>query len=423
MQDHIWSIVVMVIMVVFSAYFSATETAFSSINKTRLRTLAEKGNKRAERVLKLAENYDKLLSTILIGNNIVNIVLASLCTLMFVDLLQSQDTGATVSTVVSTVVVLIFGEVTPKSLAKEQPENWAMFSAPFLKMLVILLTPLNFLFGLWKTLITRLTKAEESPKMTQDELLMLVDEVEQEGTIDEQESNLLRNAIDFTDQEAEEVLTHRTDLEAVPMDATKEEIAAIFSESKFSRLPVYEDSIDNIIGILHQKDFYTGTGVSDKPLAELITPPLFVPKSEKISDLLGDLQKNKSHIAIVVDEYGGTLGIVTMEDILEELVGEIWDEHDAVVESYKKLSEDTYRIDCTLSIDDLCQFYDIELETDSIVIGGWVMEMLGKIPEQGDTFTHERLTVTVAETEGHSASWVDITLAPEKTETEEEEEN
>ena len=421
MQDHIWSIVVMVIMVVFSAYFSATETAFSSINKTRLRTLAEKGNKRAERVLKLAENYDKLLSTILIGNNIVNIVLASLCTLMFVDLLQSQDTGATVSTVVSTVVVLIFGEVTPKSLAKEQPENWAMFSAPFLKMLVILLTPLNFLFGLWKTLITRLTKAEEAPKMTQDELLMLVDEVEQEGTIDEQESNLLRNAIDFTDQEAEEVLTHRTDLEAVPMDATKEEIAAIFSESKFSRLPVYEDSIDNIIGILHQKDFYTGTGVSDKPLAELITPPLFVPKSEKISDLLGDLQKNKSHIAIVVDEYGGTLGIVTMEDILEELVGEIWDEHDAVVESYKKLSEDTYRIDCSLSIDDLCQFYDIELETDSIVIGGWVMEMLGKIPEQGDTFTHERLTVTVAETEGHSASWVDITLAPEETETEEEE--
>ena len=423
MQDHIWSIVVMVIMVVFSAYFSATETAFNAINKTRLRTLAEKGNKRAERVLKLAENYDKLLSTILIGNNIVNIVLASLCTLMFVDLLQSQDTGATVSTVVSTVVVLIFGEVTPKSLAKEQPENWAMFSAPFLKMLVILLTPLNFLFGLWKTLITRLTKAEESPKMTQDELLMLVDEVEQEGTIDEQESNLVRNAIDFTDQEAEEVLTHRTDLEAVPMDATKEEIAAIFSESKFSRLPVYEDSIDNIIGILHQKDFYTGTGVSDKPLAELITPPLFVPKSEKISDLLGDLQKNKSHIAIVVDEYGGTLGIVTMEDILEELVGEIWDEHDAVVESYKKLSEDTYRIDCTLSIDDLCQFYDIELETDSIVIGGWVMEMLGKIPEQGDTFTYDRLTVTVAETEGHSASWVDITLAPEETETEEEEEN
>ena len=421
MQDHIWSIVVMVIMVVFSAYFSATETAFSSINKTRLRTLAEKGNKRAERVLKLAENYDKLLSTILIGNNIVNIVLASLCTLMFVDLLKSQDTGATVSTVVSTVVVLIFGEVTPKSLAKEQPENWAMFSAPFLKMLVILLTPLNFLFGLWKTLITRLTKAEEAPKMTQDELLMLVDEVEQEGTIDEQESNLLRNAIDFTDQEAEEVLTHRTDLEAVPMDATKEEIAAIFSESKFSRLPVYEDSIDNIIGILHQKDFYTGTGVSDKPLAELITPPLFMPKSEKISDLLGDLQKNKSHIAIVVDEYGGTLGIVTMEDILEELVGEIWDEHDAVVESYKKLSEDTYRIDCSLSIDDLCQFYDIELETDSIVIGGWVMEMLGKIPEEGDTFTHERLTVTVAETEGHSASWVDITLAPEETETEAEE--
>ena len=420
-EGHIWSIVVMVLMVICSAYFSATETAFNSINKTRLRALAEKDNKRAARTLELAENYDKLLSTILIGNNIVNIVLASLCTLLFVDLLKSQDTGATVATVVSTVVVLIFGEITPKSLAKEQPENFAMFSSPILRVLVVLLTPLNFVFGLWKTLVTRLTKAEEAPKMTQDELLLLVDEVEQEGAIDEQESNLLRNAIDFTDREAEEVLTHRTDLEAVPFDATKDEIAAIFSETKFSRLPVYEESIDNIVGILHQKDFYTGTGITERPLSEVITPPLFVPKSEKISDLLGDLQKHKSHIAVVVDEYGGTLGIVTMEDILEELVGEIWDEHDAVVESYKKLSEDTYRIDCSLSIDDLCQFYDMDLETDSIVIGGWVMEMLGKIPEVGDSFTHERLTVTVAEVDGHSAAWVDVVLAPEETENEEEE--
>lgn len=420
-EGHIWSIVVMVLMVICSAYFSATETAFNSINKTRLRALAEKDNKRAARTLELAENYDKLLSTILIGNNIVNIVLASLCTLLFVDLLKSQDTGATVATVVSTVVVLIFGEITPKSLAKEQPENFAMFSSPILRVLVVLLTPLNFVFGLWKTLVTRLTKAEEAPKMTQDELLLLVDEVEQEGAIDEQESNLLRNAIDFTDREAEEVLTHRTDLEAVPFDATKDEIAAIFSETKFSRLPVYEESIDNIVGILHQKDFYTGTGITERPLSEVITPPLFVPKSEKISDLLGDLQKHKSHIAVVVDEYGGTLGIVTMEDILEELVGEIWDEHDAVVESYKKLSEDTYRIDCSLSIDDLCQFYDMDLETDSIVIGGWVMEMLGKIPEVGDTFTYERLTVTVAEVDGHSAAWVDVVLAPEETENEEEE--
>ena len=419
-EGHIWSIVVMVLMVICSAYFSATETAFNSINKTRLRALAEKDNKRAARTLELAENYDKLLSTILIGNNIVNIVLASLCTLLFVDLLKSQDTGATVATVVSTVVVLIFGEITPKSLAKEQPENFAMFSSPILRVLVVLLTPLNFVFGLWKTLVTRLTKAEEAPKMTQDELLLLVDEVEQEGAIDEQESNLLRNAIDFTDREAEEVLTHRTDLEAVPFDATKDEIAAIFSETKFSRLPVYEESIDNIIGILHQKDFCTGTGITERPLSEVITPPLFVPKSEKTSDLRGDLQKHKSHIAVVVDEYGGTLGIVTMEDILEELVGEIWDEHDAVVESYKKLSEDTYRIDCSLSIDDLCQFYDMDLETDSIVIGGWVMEMLGKIPEVGDSFTHERLTVTVAEVDGHSAAWVDVALAPEQTEEEEE---
>ncbi|MBQ3133963.1 MAG: HlyC/CorC family transporter [Clostridia bacterium] len=416
-SSDVISIVIMAVLLLMSAYFSSTETAFSSLNKTRIKTLAEKGNRRAELVLKLSDKYDSLLSTILIGNNIVNIGLTSMCTILFVRLLNGdQEMGATLSTVVTTVVVLIFGEISPKSLAKDRPEAFAMFSAPILRVLVALLTPINFLFTQWKKLLSKLTKTEDAPKMTQDELLMLVDEVEQEGTIDENESTLLRNAIDFTDQEAEEILTHRTDLEAVSVEATKEEIAAVFSESKFSRLPVYEENIDNIVGILHQKDFYTASGITDKSLSELITPPLFVPKSEKISDLLGTLQKNKSHIAVIVDEYGGTLGIVTMEDILEELVGEIWDEHDSVVESFKQIDENTYRIDCSLSIDDLCQFYDIAPETDSVVISGWVMEMLGKVPEVGDSFTYGKLTVTVYEVDSHSAAWIDVVMQPSEEE-------
>ncbi len=420
-SEDVISILIMVVCLLLSGYFSATETAFSSFNKTRMKTLAEKGNRRASLVLKLAEDYDRLLSTILIGNNVVNIGLTSIATVMFVRILGgNQDLGATVSTIVTTVIVLIFGEISPKSLAKERPENFAMFSAPIVRVLVTVLTPLNFLFSQWKKLLSKIAKSEDSPKMTQDELLMLVDEVEQEGSIDENESALLRNAIDFSDREAEEILTHRTDLEAVPITASKEEVAALFSETKFSRLPVYEDNIDNIIGILHQKDFYTETGLTDKPLSEIIAPPLFVPMSEKISDLLGQLQKTKSHIAVVVDEYGGTLGIVTMEDILEELVGEIWDEHDSVVETFKQIDEHTYRIDCTLALDDLCQFYDISPDTDSVVISGWVMEMLGKIPEVGDSFTYLNLTFTVYETDGHSAAWIDVHMDPGETEEEQE---
>lgn len=420
-SEDVISILIMVACLLMSAYFSATETAFSSFNKTRMKTLAEKGNRRASLVLKLTEDYDRLLSTILIGNNVVNITLSSISTVMFVRILNGdQDLGATVSTIVSTVIVLIFGEISPKSLAKERPESFSMFSAPIIRVLVTVLTPLNFLFSQWKKLLSKIAKSEDSPKMTQDELLMLVDEVEQEGSIDENESALLRNAIDFSDREAEEILTHRTDLEAVPITATKEEVAALFSETKFSRLPVYQDNIDNIIGILHQKDFYTETGLTDKPLSEIIAPPLFVPMSEKISDLLGQLQKTKSHIAVVVDEYGGTLGIVTMEDILEELVGEIWDEHDSVVETFKQIDEHTYRIDCTQALDDLCQFYDISPDTDSVVISGWVMEMLGKIPEVGDSFTYLNLTFTVCETDGHSAAWIDVYMDPGEEEEEQE---
>ena len=406
--DLLPSIVAMVICVILSGYFSATETAFSCVNKTRLKAMTEKGDKRAALTYKLAEDYDKLISTILIGNNVVNIALSAIATLMFVDLLG--DMGATVSTAAVTVVVLIFGEITPKSIAKDYPEKFAMFSAPFINMLIVLLTPLNFIFGLWKKLVGMIFKGETDSGMSQEELLLLVDEVQQDGAIDESEGELLRNAIEFGDLEARDILTHRVDLEAIPIDATKEEVAALFTESRFSRLLVYEDSIDKIVGVIHQKDFYTGTGIVDAPLKEIMTEPLYIHQTEKVDDLLQLLRSNKSHMAIVIDEYGGTMGIVTMEDILEELVGEIWDEHDEVEEPFQQLNEDTFLVDGSVSLDDFCDHFDIKSDSHSVSLGGWIMDQMECIPDEGDSFDYEHLTITVSKTDDHRVETVTVTV-------------
>lgn len=417
--ENLYIVLAIILLIMMSAYFSATETAFSSLNKTRLRALAEKGNRRAKIACRLYENYDRLISTILIGNNIVNIAAASLGTVLFVRLCGSI--GATVSTVVLTVTVLIFGEITPKSLAKDFPERFAMFSSPLLRCLVWIFTPLNFVFSLWKKLVLRLFKGERDTKMSQEELLMLVEEVQEEGSIDHEEGSLLRNAIEFSELRAEDILTHRVDLEAVSIESDKQEIAQIFTDTKFSRLPVYEETIDKIVGVIHQKDFYDGIGVTGKSIRELMTSPLFVLKSEKISELLRLLQENKSHVAVVLDEYGGTLGIVTLEDILEELVGEIWDEHDEVTEEFERIGENVWNVDCSVNLEDFCRYFDIETESESISIGGWVMECLEKIPEIGDAFTYQNASVRVTETDAQRILRIEVTMS-EKVEEEVENE-
>ena len=244
--------------------------------------------------------------------------------------------------------------------------------------------------------------------MTQEELLMMVDEAEQEGDIDTDEGDLLRNAIEFSDLKAEDILTHRVDLEALPVDSKKSEIAQTFTRTRFSRIPIYEDNIDNIIGVIHQKDFYVGSGVTTEAIKDIISPVLFVHQSEMADDLLKKLQKEKSHIAVVVDEYGGTLGIVTMEDILEQLVGDIWDEHDEVVEEFKELDESTFIIDCNMNLDDFCEEFSIEAESDSVSVGGWVAEQIGNIPDVNDSFTFENLVVTVTETDSHRAATIKV---------------
>jgi CBS domain containing-hemolysin-like protein len=237
--------------------------------------------------------------------------------------------------------------------------------------------------------------------MSQEELIMMVEEVEQEGSIDSDESELIKNVIEVTEKLAKDILTHRVDVEAVPITATKEEIATVFTETRFSRLPVYEDTIDNIVGVIHQKNLYINGKMTDESVKELLSPVIFIHEFEQVTDLLKRLQREKSHIAVVVDEFGGTLGIITMEDILEELVAEIWDEHDEVEEDIEQVDVDTFVVDCTENIDDFFKFFELECETESVSVGGWISEQLGKIAEEGDTFEYDNIRVTVSATDSH----------------------
>ena len=400
-------IIIMAVCLMLSAYFSATETAFSSANTTRLRTLAEKGSKNAALALKLLEQYDRLLSTILIGNNIVNIATASIGTVLFVK--HYGDAGATISTVVVTVVVLIFGEISPKSIAKDCAEKCAMLSAPILQVLIWVLMPLNLLFSLWKKLLAKVFRLNTDSKMSQEELLMLVDEVQQDGSIDRDEGELLKNAIGFSEQEAQDILIHRVDLAALPVTASKEEVAALFTQTKYSRLLIYQDSIDHILGTVHQKDFYVGCGVTDQPLSDIISPPVFALENEPIRALLKKLQQAKTHVAVVVDEYGGTCGIVTMEDILEELVGEIWDEHDEEEVFLRKIAPDTWLVDAGMDFDDFAEFFQLKTDSEMVSVSGWVMEQFGRVPEAGDSFVFENLTVRVTRVENHRIEEIQVT--------------
>lgn len=399
MENETISLTIIIISILLSAYFSATETAFSSLNRIRIKNMAEKGNKRACLVLKLSENYDSLLSTILIGNNIVNIASASLATVLFVKLL-GDEVGPSISTAVTTIVVLIFGEVSPKSIAKESPEKFAMFSAPFLNMLMVVLTPFNFLFRQWKKLLSKMIKSTDESGITEEELLSIVEEAKQDGGIDEQENMLIRSALEFTEQEAVDILTPRIDITAVSLETTKEEIAAVFSDTAYSRLPIYEDTIDHIVGIIYQKDFYNYVYHAEKEISEIIRPALFVPKNKKIGILLRELQQKKIHIAVVLDEYGGTVGIITLEDILEELVGEIWDEYDEVSSEIKKKSETEYIVLGSANIDKVFEALGIEVTEEEIrsgIVNGWIMNELGRIPEKEDVFEYKGYRVTVLE--------------------------
>ena len=406
-------IVGLVFCVIMSGYFSATETAFTSLNRVRLKSWADGGDQRAARTLALAEDYDKLLSTLLIGNNIVNNVATTIGAVLFIHLIDNV-TGPTVSAIVLTVVILIFGEVSPKSLAKESPERFAMFATPLLGVFRTVLTPLNFLFTQWKRLLSKVFRKSADGGITEEELVTLVDQAESEGGLDQHESRLIRAAIEFHDLEVEEILTPRVDIVAVEDTDSMEEIAKIFAENGYSRLPVYHEDIDNIIGVIHEKDFHAARYRGLTSVKEMLGPMLYTTGNTKISELLRILQREKAHMVIVVDEYGGTEGLVTLEDIVEELVGEIWDEHDEVIEEFKKQEDDSYLISCSADLTDLFDLFKIKGECDSNTISGWVMEQIGRVPEEGDHFVYENLDVTVTKVDHRRVLEIRVVVLPEK---------
>ena len=415
--------VALVILVGFSAFFSASETAFSSLNQIRLKSRAEDGDSSAARVLNMAEQYDKLLSTILIGNNIVNIAAASIGTILFTRMLGAER-GATVSTIVLTIIVLIFGEVTPKSLAKEMPEKVATAVSPFLVLLMALMTPLTWLFTQWKKLLGHFVHSGEADTITEGELMTMVSEAENDGELTDRESQLIRSAIEFDDVEVEEILTPRVDVVAVEDDIPLEELAQTFAESGYSRLPVYHGTIDNIIGVVHEKDFYIARLKKATKIDDLVVPTLYTTGSTQISQLLRTLREQHHHLAVVVDEYGGTEGIITLEDILEELVGEIWDEHDEVTEDFRKQSDGSWLVSGSASVDDLYEELDLpeEEDNDSNTVNGLVQEKTCHLPKVGDRFTLGEYDGVVTRTAKRRVTEVRLTPAAPAEDAEKDDE-
>lgn len=423
MGEHASSVIAIIVLVILSGYFSATETAFTSLNRIKLKNMAQDGSDRAKKVLELSDNYDKLLSTILIGNNIVNIAMTAVSTVLFISLIGDAY-GATMSTIVITIVVLIFGEISPKSLAKEIPESFAMFSAPIIKVCMVVLTPVNFLFSQWKKLLAKMIKLDDNGVITGDEIKTIVEEAEVVGGIESEQSELIQNAIEFNDLKAEDVLTPRVDMEAIEIGLSEAEVAEIFKKTGFSRLPVYEDDLDKILGVLNQKDFHNYIVGTNKTISDFVKPVAFVAGSMKIATLLKKLQAMKAHIAIIVDEYGGTEGLVTMEDIIEELVGDIYDEHDAIMsQEVTLLQNGSYRVICNANLVKVFDYFEINKEFDVNTVNGWVVLQLDKLPKKGDVFkvVYDDKEIKVRVTKANERRALEINMQVRKIEDETEE--
>ena len=421
MDEHsIILLVTILFCVLMSAYFSATETAFSTVNKIRLKTMAEDGNKKAAKALKLAENYDSLLSTILIGNNIVNILASSLTTILFIGLVKDNESLATtLSTVILTLVILIFGEISPKSIAKESPEKFAMFSAPIISIFMVIFTPLNWLFKQWKKLLKRIFKTVEEVGITEEELISIIEEAEEDGNLEKSETDLIKSAIEFNELEVGDIFTPRIDVTAIKSESSFDEIRNVFKESGFSRLPVYTDDLDNIDGILYYKDFFTK---EFKDIKEIIKPVIFVTKTRNVNELMNELQEKKLHLAVVTDEYGSTAGIVTLEDILEEIVGDIWDEHDDVEIDVREVAENEYIVAGKANISKVFDEIGVDVEPEALTVNGWAMDALARIPVVGDEFEADGLSAKVLTMNGKRIGNLKIVKLVYEEENEENEE-
>lgn len=396
--DSTIMIVIMIILTACSAFFSATETAYLSLNQPKVKTLASSGNRRARLVLDLYDNYDRLISTVLIGNNIVNITLSSISTVLFIRFFAGM--GATISTVVVTVVVLIFGEITPKTVSRDYAESFTMNTVYALRIIMVILYPFAIVFGLWQKLIDKITVPPEDDAVTEEEIITMVDEAEVGGNIDEDEGNLIRSAIGFNDITADEILTPRSDVVYVTEDASNEEISSAFMESGFSRLPMCGENLDDLKGILHEKDFLYYAKNPGATISSILTKPVFVSKHIGIYELLKIMQNAKCHMAVVSDEFGSLCGIVTLEDIIEELIGEIWDEHDKVEVDFTEEADGSLTVDCSAEADALFEHFDIEPDDDeqtdqAQTVNGWLINCFGYIPSVGETIDADGLHVLI----------------------------
>lgn len=407
----------LVLCIVLSGIFSATETAYSTASKVRLTTMSDEGDKKAGKVLKLLNNYEKVLFTVLVGNNIVNITATTLATLLFIAMMG--DIGATVSTIVITVVVLLFGEISPKMLAKQHPEGFAKNVYGFLRACMFILTPITFILDGWKWLLSKTFRFPQTASFSEEELITIVETAENEGQLEKHESELIRSAIEFEDLDVRDIMVPRVNVEAVPEDATMEEIYKVFVESGYSRLPVYRDDIDTIVGILHEKDFSVLLHDGGTDIKPLIKKCIYLTQSIKISTALGMLQKEKIHMAIVVDEFGGTDGIVTLEDILEELVGEIYDEHDSEEEQIKKIDDHTYIIKGDENFEEMLEELDVKSpdeETEATTVGGFVSEQLDRMPAPGDKLTVDGMEMEVIKATDKKVDEIKVTVLPSQDE-------
>lgn len=421
-MDDWFSYILLVILIALSAFFSASETAYTTVNKIRLQNYVDAGSKKAKTALFIAENYDRTLTTILIGNNIVNIGASSIATLLFVKLFGPS--GAAISTAVMTILILIFGEVLPKSFAKESSEKFALaFSRP-LRILMTLFWPVVFLFIQLKKVAKHISpiKEEETPTVTEQELKFIVESIEDEGVLEKQESELVQHALEFDEKTVQEVLTPRVDMTTLDIEDDLQTNIGLVLTERFSRIPVCRGTSDRIIGILHTKDLLEALVRGDAiDLASMVQPAFFVYKTKKLSSLLADFKRNKTHVAIVTDDYGGTVGMVTMEDLLEELVGDIWDEDEEIIQDFVQIDSQHFLISGDLTIRELFDHLDLpfsNLESNHTSCGGWALEALGHIPQAGEAFRFKNMTLTIQEMDDQRVKKLSVYLAPQPEEEE-----
>ena len=412
--------IVIAILVLLSAFFSATETAFSFVNKIRIQHSVDNGNKKAKNALYVIENFDNALTTILICNNIVNLSCSSIATVLCLHLFG--DMGSAIATGATTLLVLTFGEVIPKCLAKEHCDSFTLKTAGLLRVLMFILKPFVFVFLKLKSLALKIAGgSEDSPSVTENELKYIVESIEEEGVLEESESEMVRSALDFDEKTAEEILTPRVDVTFINISDSQEKIKDIIIENRYSRIPVYEETVDHIVGILHTRDYLESLADGKAPdLRDIIIKPEFIFRTQKLSAILANFRKKKLHIAIVTDEYGGTLGILTMEDLLEEIVGEIWDEDEEIEHNYYKIGKGEFLVNGDIELDDLLALFDMDedaIESDSVTVGGFILEHAGTIPHKRQSIEADGFRFTVMEVKDQRI----IRVVVKKLDTESEE--